>query len=427
VVVRRSRERARLLIPVVAAAFALLAAAPAQAVTGSVANGTLSITGTDGDDYVRVFKGNAAGTLWGVEILGSAPSAGDNCTAESIYLYCTSAGVTHISATTGGGKDQLKITGGSSGVNPDLVTATMGDGNDTYQDDRVNGAVGVNLGDGDDRGQMGSPSVGTHQSGKVDFDGGPGDDNLDGGLDDDVLLGGPGADIIQGWAGDDRINGGADDDLIESDQGNDEVNGDLGDDVIGGGADDDDIVAGPGLDLVASDHDINASGSSLVLSPQSPAGDDRIDLQDGDADEVYCGGGVDQVLADEDDYVTSQAEYDACDFDDDPGDGGGGDNGGGGAVKTGLYDCYSFDLALGNSRYWGSVQLQAGGSYSQAAGRRGVSLVNPRSGKYSASGSRITFSSGPWVDLYGVPNAATKFDVWAKGEQVKSYTCYFKQ
>ena len=67
--------------------------------------------------------------------------------------------------------------------------------------------------------------------------------------------------------------------------------------------------------------------------------------------------------------------------------------------------------------------LEAGGGYAHAAGRNGRELINPRGGTYSQSGGRITFASGPWSDLYGVPQGATKFDVWAKGEQVKSWTC----
>ena len=95
-------------------------------------------------------------------------------------------------------------------------------------------------------------------------------------------------------------------------------------------------------------------------------------------------------------------------------------------VKRGLYDCYSFDLSLGITTYQGSVVLKAKGRYSHAAGRNGRSLIRPRSGKYSQAGPRISFKSGPWASLYGVEKAATKFDVWAKGEQIKSWTCYLE-
>jgi hypothetical protein len=95
-------------------------------------------------------------------------------------------------------------------------------------------------------------------------------------------------------------------------------------------------------------------------------------------------------------------------------------------VKRGLYDCYSFSLSLGITTYQGSVVLKTKGRYAQAAGRNGRKLENPRSGKYSQGGTRINFKSGPWSDLYGVEKAATKFDVWAKGAQVKSWTCYLE-
>jgi hypothetical protein len=95
-------------------------------------------------------------------------------------------------------------------------------------------------------------------------------------------------------------------------------------------------------------------------------------------------------------------------------------------VKRGLYDCYSFSTSIGNTTYQGSVVLKARGRYAQAAGRHGRSLIKPRTGKYKQSGSRITFRSGSWADLYGIEKATTRFDVWAKGEQVKSWTCYLK-
>jgi hypothetical protein len=72
------------------------------------------------------------------------------------------------------------------------------------------------------------------------------------------------------------------------------------------------------------------------------------------------------------------------------------------------------------------VSLKAKGRYAQAAGRHGRSLIKPRTGKYKQGGSKITFSSGPWADLYGVEKATARFDVWAKGEKIKSWTCYFK-
>jgi hypothetical protein len=95
-------------------------------------------------------------------------------------------------------------------------------------------------------------------------------------------------------------------------------------------------------------------------------------------------------------------------------------------VKRGLYDCYSFSTSIGNTTYRGSVFLKKRGRYRQAAGRHGRSLINPRRGRYSQGGGEIDFKSGPWADLYGVEKATTRFDVWAEGEQIKSWTCYLK-
>ena len=105
-----------------------------------------------------------------------------------------------------------------------------------------------------------------------------------------------------------------------------------------------------------------------------------------------------------------------------PGAAPGGDPG----VQTGLYTCYSYQNSIGNTTYQGSVLLQGGGRYAWAYALDGRNLVNPREGSYSAGGGRITFTSGEYEGLYGVPKGATRFDVWKEGEQIKSWTCYLK-
>ena len=95
-------------------------------------------------------------------------------------------------------------------------------------------------------------------------------------------------------------------------------------------------------------------------------------------------------------------------------------------VQTGLYTCYSYQNSIGNTTYQGSVQLRGGGRYAWAYALDGRNLVNPSEGSYSAGGGRITFTSGEYKALYGVPKSASRFDVWKEGEQIKSWTCYLK-
>jgi hypothetical protein len=69
------------------------------------------------------------------------------------------------------------------------------------------------------------------------------------------------------------------------------------------------------------------------------------------------------------------------------------------------------------------AQLERGWGYLDFANRR---LKSSRSGSYRTSVTRITWAGGPLAQLYGVVTAASKFEVWASGEQLASYTCYFK-
>jgi Ca2+-binding RTX toxin-like protein len=121
--------------------------------------------------------------------------------------------------------------------------------------------------------------------------------NVDGGLDDDTINGGPaadtldggaGTDIINGGGGDDQITGGLGDDTIDGGNGKDHlfgnagkdvINGDSGDDEIDGGIGDDTIDGGDGVDVIRGD-----------------AGGDRITGQDGFADNINCGIGIDKLL-----------------------------------------------------------------------------------------------------------------------------------
>jgi Ca2+-binding RTX toxin-like protein len=102
----------------------------------------------------------------------------------------------------------------------------------------------------------GEGGAGLRFLGRIDIDGGPGNDwLLRGGAQGDVLTGGPGNDRLEGQDGADVIDGGS------------------GDDYVSGGAHDDDLTGGPGSDQFF------ASG-----------GDDLIYAEDGEADTAINGG-----------------------------------------------------------------------------------------------------------------------------------------
>jgi Ca2+-binding RTX toxin-like protein len=104
--------------------------------------------------------------------------------------------------------------------------------------------------------------------------GGKGNDTIHTGLGDDTVSGGNGHDRIQGDAGDDLINGGNGDDVIEGDEGEDTLRGDAGnDDLYGnrhadslvGGAGDDDLFGGRDIDTVWGSGGDDDFGSDPVL------------------------------------------------------------------------------------------------------------------------------------------------------------------
>ena len=110
-----------------------------------------------------------------------------------------------------------------------------------------------------------------------------GPDTLTGDDAPNSLFGGPGADTLQGAGGDDTLDGGP---------GNDAVDGGAGQDRLSGGEDDDTITGGAGRDSVFGDF------TDCTVGGGCPAGNDRIEVVDGEQDQVQCGPGADVVDAD---------------------------------------------------------------------------------------------------------------------------------
>lgn len=105
----------------------------------------------------------------------------------------------------------------------------------------------------------------------------PGSDRMVGGAGNDCLSGGAGNDHIEGGRGDDRLSGGPGYDHLEGGFGRDTIYGGAANDLIGGG----------------QEHSVIYAGT----------GDDAISSSNGVADDVYCGGGQDHVVADRSDHL----------------------------------------------------------------------------------------------------------------------------
>jgi uncharacterized delta-60 repeat protein len=192
----------------------------------AVSAGSLTITGTAGDDGIFV------------------DAIGDDVYAQTQFGFgqiYDAGDVSNFQASLLDGNDKLIF---HAGTRP--ATASGGDGNDTIWG-----------GDGDDS-----------------ITGGEGRDVLAGHLGDDSLHGDGGIDTIVGGWGDDSIRGGASADKILGQNGNDQVWGDGGCDFISGGAGADVLHGNGGDDTIvvhidlAIDQVFGDGGRDLALADE---------------------------------------------------------------------------------------------------------------------------------------------------------------
>jgi Ca2+-binding RTX toxin-like protein len=199
-----------------------------------------------------------------------------------------------------------------------------------YLDDRADTAwIVSDFGPGEVHGGSGADDLYVSASQDTRAEGDAGDDIIDvsagltgygigGGGDDRIAGGGPtdGASVLDGGSGEDLIahagsqfatltGGSGDDRVVAGSASSGPMSGGGGDDVltfasgaagygawtIDGGGGNDTITGHPALDVV------HAGG-----------GNDRVDVADGSADQVDCGGGVDVVYADAADTVAGDCE-----------------------------------------------------------------------------------------------------------------------
>lgn len=187
--------------------------------SASLADGVLTITGTDLADDVEIsLQLNDPNTL--------VVEEGDVQTTFSL------ADITKIVADGGAGNDRIRIDDkfGAIGV---PVEFTGGAGDDTLRGG--NGSDVLNGGEGNDeiRGEGGADTL----VGGADNDtirGGASNDDLRGGAGRDSLLGQASDDSLRGGRGDDTLSGGRGDDHVEGGRGRDNVTGGLGADFLAG-------------------------------------------------------------------------------------------------------------------------------------------------------------------------------------------------
>ena len=193
----------------------------------TLSDGSVTLTGTSVDDYVKVENNNLISGL-SAEYYTNTGSDGnfDNGTLQTSRIDST-----------------IDFQGDWDGGLP----SASGDVNNTFF---VSNTEVVRAGGGDDvvmirddlatalYGEAGNDILyGNAADNRVD--GGSGRDQLFGGLGEDTLFGGDGTDHVSGGSGDDQISGDGGTDTLTSGAGDDTIAGGLGDDVIDGGADTD--------------------------------------------------------------------------------------------------------------------------------------------------------------------------------------------
>jgi Ca2+-binding RTX toxin-like protein len=296
--------------------------------------------GTDTVDY-HDYTTPVSVTPDGVANDGAA-GEGDNVTdtvegaiggSDSDYLQGNDGNGTFIG---GDGNDTFVGGGGSD-------TFVGGAGFDTVDYSAASGPVNVDVGTPGGDGQagendnvepdvervIGSAFADTLTAGPASavLEGRGGNDRLTGGPGHDLLLGGDGNDTLDGGAGRDQLDGGAGNDILKGGAGNDTLDGGDGNDTLDGGAGSDVLNGGAGNDV--ADYSARTKNVSVTMdgvpndgergegdnvrgdveSTKTGSGNDWINTQDGIAGDVSCGGGVDHVIADPFDRVSSDCEF----------------------------------------------------------------------------------------------------------------------
>lgn len=201
---------------------------PAGITAMLLADGVLAVTGTAGNDVIRVRE--SAGVIRIDGVRGT---------------FATSR-VTGMRVNGLGGNDTIDLRLVAKAVR---ATINGGAGNDTIHGGAGNDIINGGAGNDTIHGGAGNDTI----------YGGAGNDTVYGGLGNDILseagtlgtnrlFGGDGDDQITGGLGVDTLFGGAGNDYLDGGAGNDVLYGELGDDVLTGAAGNDQLFGGDGTD-----------------------------------------------------------------------------------------------------------------------------------------------------------------------------------
>jgi Ca2+-binding RTX toxin-like protein len=244
---------------------------------GGLCEGTTGddeMTGTSGTDYLYAKEGND--TLRGLgafDDLRGGPGNDDldgGRGNDQYNVYDNNWGVDRISGDGGGAEDWLIFQISSGALTIDLIP-TAGQPEVSSGANRINFASDVVI---------------------------------------EWVQAGPDKDTIKGNNADNYLSGANDDDTLMGRRGNDDLLGDIvvfsnvGNDTLNGGAGNDDLEGGPGNDTL--------NGGPGIDTLDGGPGSDAFYTRDGEADEIICGPGADNVV--EADPSLDSRSLDCIDF-----------------------------------------------------------------------------------------------------------------
>jgi hypothetical protein len=100
-------------------------------------------------------------------------------------------------------------------------------------------------------------------------------------------------------------------------------------------------------------------------------------------------------------------------------------------LRTGIYDCYSYDSSRSSLDYDSSIKLLSKNRYEYSAARNGRVMRRKSAGTYRRSGNTMTFVRGRMnrirarVVAGSTPSNPPKFNILAKNGKAAGITCTY--
>jgi len=261
--------------------------------SASVANGVLTVIGTEAADRVEIDQD--AGSVYVFE---------NNILTKLV----PASSVNSIGINTYGGDDYIKIWNGVTSP----TTMYAGAGNDSLIGSKNADHLCGGLGNDYVTGLAGNDWVEGGEGNDSVFGGDGNDTVIDYGVGNDFLYGDNGADCITAGAGDDYITAGAGNDTVCGEDGNDRISAGDGNDLVNGGWGHDVINGDAGNDVLhGNDGHDTITGGAGVDAMYGEGGNDYFYAKDGNRETINGGVGYDTAQVDKKPWYNPFATQDS--------------------------------------------------------------------------------------------------------------------